>query len=167
MEKTLDHKQLNPIRCLAVDVDGVLTDGQVFYGGQGEWIRKYFIRDGIGLMTLKEQGFRTAFITRSRAEDIRLRAERLQVDFIAEGVKDKTEAFSQLLSKFDLKAEQVLYVGDDIIDLPIFEICGFSVAPSDAHESVAKRADWISSKPGGFGAVREVCDLLLEWGGKP
>lgn len=152
------------IKCLAVDVDGVLTDGTISLGASGQWIRHFFIRDGLGLLEVKKRGYKTAFITTSRAEDIRERAKNLKIDFFFEGADNKDAAFSELLSQTGFKAEEVAYIGDDTIDLPIFERCGIAISPCDAHESVLARAHVVTTSYGGRGAVREICDHLLDKG---
>lgn len=149
------------IKCLALDVDGVLTDGHIFLGPNGEWRRNFYIRDGLGLVLLKERGYKLALITTSSAEDIRARALNLKFDYFYEGATDKAVAFNDLLKKSGLQPTEIIYMGDDVIDLPVFELCPFTAAPADAHESVKKRARIITSAAGGRGAVRELCDELL------
>lgn len=150
------------IKCLAVDVDGVLTDGRIFLHQNGEWRRHFYIRDGLGLVMLRELGFKLAIITSSRAEDIRSRAKNLEIHYFYEGIKKKSVAFLDLIKKSGLNPNEIAYIGDDVIDLPIFELCGIAVAPSDAHPTVKKKAKYITQSKGGAGAVREVCDLLLK-----
>ncbi|MEQ1664959.1 MAG: HAD-IIIA family hydrolase [Bdellovibrionales bacterium] len=152
------------IKCLALDVDGVLTDGAIYLDSTGEWRRNFYIRDGLGMVRLKEHGYKLAIITTSLAEDIRKRAKNLEIDFFYEGAKDKASAFDDLLKKSGFKSSEIAFVGDDIIDLPVFEKCGISIAPADAHKSVKKRADVITKENGGRGAVREVCDILIAKG---
>lgn len=149
------------IKCLAVDVDGVLTDGTIFLGEGGEWRRSFFIRDGLGLLQVAERGYKTAFITTSSSEDIRERAKKLKIHYSYEGAHDKNRAFDELLKQGGFKAEEIAYIGDDVIDLPIFERCGVAIAPSDAHLIVRKKAHIITTAHGGRGAVREICDELL------
>lgn len=152
------------IKCLALDVDGVMTDGSIFMGANGEWLRNFFIRDGMGLVQLREKGYKLAIITNSLALDIRERAKKLKIDFFYEGQNDKSKAFHELLKASGLQSYEVAYMGDDVIDLPVFELCGLSLAPADAHPDVLKRAEWTSKCNGGRGAIREVCDLLLQKG---
>src|SRR6185312_12370883 len=140
--------KLKAIKCLATDVDGVLTDGHIYLGGENEWRRSFFIRDGMGIILLREKGYKTAFITSSRSEDIRKRAENLKINFFYDDAKNKAVAFAALLEQSGLEAREVLYVGDDVIDLPIFAKCGLSAAPSDAHPEVKKSADIVTNATG-------------------
>lgn len=160
-KRTVNWKK---IKCLAIDVDGVLTDGHIFLHENGEWRRHFYIRDGLGLVHLRERGFTLAVITTSRAEDIRSRMQNLKITHFYEGIERKDEAFRDLLTKTGLKPSEVAFIGDDVIDLPIFSICGISIAPSDAHTEVKKKANFITKNTGGRGAVREICDLLLAKG---
>jgi 3-deoxy-D-manno-octulosonate 8-phosphate phosphatase (KDO 8-P phosphatase) len=156
--------KLKQIKCLATDVDGVLTDGHIYLASENNWRRSFYIRDGLGFVLLKEKGYKTAFITSSRAEDIRLRAENLKIDFFFDAAKDKEGSFFELLKQGKYKPSEVLFIGDDVIDLPVFKSCGVTVAPADAHPDVLKRADIITKAHGGRGAAREICDLLLQFG---
>jgi 3-deoxy-D-manno-octulosonate 8-phosphate phosphatase (KDO 8-P phosphatase) len=155
------------IKCLALDVDGVMTDGSIFLGENGEWRRLYYIRDGMGLVLLKKRGYKLAIITSSLAKDIQERARNLKIDYFFENVADKAEAFQTLLNKSQFAADEIAFMGDDVIDLPVFDRCGVSAAPQDAHESVRAKAQFVSSYPGGRGAVREICDMILLNGGMP
>jgi 3-deoxy-D-manno-octulosonate 8-phosphate phosphatase (KDO 8-P phosphatase) len=112
-------------------------------------------------MLLREAGFKTAFITNSQSEDIRLRAERLKIDYVYEGAGQKGDVFRELCKKSHLKPDEILFIGDDIIDLPVFKLCGISVAPADAHPEVLKQAKIVTKANGGRGSVREICDILL------
>ncbi len=159
--KTVKQSEWKKIKCLALDVDGVMTDGHIILHDKGEWRRNFYIRDGMGLVLLREKGMKLAIITTSLAEDIRARAENLKIHYFYEGAKDKASAFADLLSQSGLKANEVAFIGDDVIDLPVFERCGISVAPRDAQPEVKKRARLVTKADGGRGAVREICDILL------
>lgn len=152
------------IKCLALDVDGVLTDGHIFLHTDGEWRRNFYIRDGLGLVMLRKSGYKLAVITSSQAEDIRSRVKNLEIDYYYEGCKEKLVAFRDLIKRSGFKANEIAYIGDDVIDLPIFERCGAAIAPHDAHASVKKKAQLITRADGGHGAVREICDILLSKG---
>jgi len=152
------------IKCLALDVDGVLTDGAIYLDSTGEWRRNFYIRDGLGIVHLREKGYKVAIITTSLAEDIRKRAKNLKIDYFYEGAKDKAAAFTNLLEKSGLNANEIAFIGDDVIDLPVFKKCGISVAPADAHKLVKKTADIVTEGRGGRGAVREICDVLMKKG---
>lgn len=157
----LTNKQLKKIRCLATDVDGVLTDGIIYMHSEGDWRRHFYIRDGIGLLEVQKNGIKTAFITSSLADDIKQRARNLKIDYFYDNAPDKGAAFEAFLKESQFKPDEVLYIGDDVIDLPIFKKCGISCAPKDAHHKVLKAANYVTKSSGGRGAVREVCDMLL------
>ncbi len=172
-------KRLRKIKCLAFDVDGVLTDGGVYFGGlpngatannstssdtRSDWCRIFNIRDGMGIVLLHEGGYKTAFITLSRATDIRLRAENLKVHYFFDFARDKAACFDNLLERSGFLAEEVAFIGDDVIDLPVFAKCGLSAAPADAHPEVLKKAHLVMKSNGGHGAARELCDLVLRHG---
>ncbi len=171
-------KRLRKIKCLAFDVDGVLTDGGVYFGGaingptnstsidqvRNDWRRVFNIRDGLGIILLHEQGYQTAFITLSRAMDIRLRAENLKIRHFFDFARDKGACFDELLQRSGLKADEIAFIGDDVIDLPVFKKCGLAAAPADAHPTVLKAAHVVTKSRGGHGAAREMCDLVLRYG---
>ncbi|MCB0350327.1 MAG: HAD hydrolase family protein [Bdellovibrionales bacterium] len=152
------------IKCLALDVDGVLTDGHIFQGLNGQWCRNFYIRDGMGLVLLKERGYKLALITSSLSDDIRDRAKKLKIDHVFDNVSNKAEAFKKLLQDSGLQPDEIAYMGDDIIDLPVLEQVGISLAPADAHIKVKNAVEIVTAASGGRGAVREVCDTLLEQG---
>ncbi len=166
------REQLKRIKCLAFDVDGVLTDGGVYFAGSGaaddgthtEWRRVFNIRDGLGIIRLHEKGYKTAFITLSRATDIRMRAENLKIHYFFDFARDKAACFDLLLERGGFRADEVAFIGDDIIDLPVFAKCGLSAAPADAHPEVLEAAQMIMPSRGGHGAARELCDLILRYG---
>jgi 3-deoxy-D-manno-octulosonate 8-phosphate phosphatase (KDO 8-P phosphatase) len=157
-------KNWQKIKCLAVDVDGVLTDGAIYLSDSGEWRRNFYIRDGLGLLHLREKGYKVAFITSTDSQDIKARAANLKIDHFYDGIKNKADAFRDLVRASGCKADEIAYVGDDVIDLPIFELCGISIAPNDAHAQVLSKARHITKACGGRGAVREICDLILSKG---
>ena len=160
-------KRLRKIKCLAFDVDGVLTDGGVYFEGlpnSNDWRRVFNIRDGMGIVLLHENGYKTAFITLSRATDIRLRAENLKIHYFFDFARDKAACFDNLLERSGLHAEEIAFIGDDVIDLPVFAKCGLSAAPADAHPEVLKSAHLVMKSCGGRGAARELCDLVLRYG---
>lgn len=156
--------RLSKIKCLLLDVDGILTDCRVFLDSSGEWRRFFSIRDGYGLVRLHESGYLTGIITASKAKDIHARAEVLKMNFMQEGSLDKKPAFENILKTSGLRPEEVAYMGDDLFDLPVLESVGFSATVSDAMDEVQQRVHYIAKRPAGNGAVREVCDLILKFG---
>lgn len=157
-------KRLRKIRCLATDVDGVLTDGHIWLDTSGEWRRQFYIRDGLGIVYLRKAGYQLAFITTSRSQDIAARAKNLEIHHTFDGAHDKDAAFTELLRRTGFKPEEIAFVGDDIIDLPVFRRCGLAIAVADAMPDVIAESHWVSNFDGGRGAIREVCDLLLKHG---
>lgn len=150
------------IELVIFDVDGVMTDGSLFLGDDGQEYKAFNSLDGHGMRMLQEGGVRVAIITGRTSNVVEHRMKDLGVDLIYQGYRDKTPAFESLLSEVKLSMEQVAYVGDDVVDLPVMSRVGFAVAVQSAHPYVKKHAHWITQHSGGRGAVRDVCELLLE-----
>ncbi|MDP1677924.1 MAG: HAD-IIIA family hydrolase [Bacteroidota bacterium] len=167
MKKTLTAK-LKKIKLLATDVDGVLTDAGAYYSEDGIELKKFNIRDGMGIVLLRKAGYKIAFVTTENTKIVEKRAERLQVDDLIQGSYNKMEALEKLLQKYSLKWEEIAFIGDDINDIPVLKKVGFSAAPANATAINKKIADFVTKSDGGHGAVREVCDLLLDlkWKGE-
>ncbi len=153
--------KLSEVRMLAVDVDGVLTDGTLYYGPQGETIKAFHVRDGMGIRMLLERGIGFAVITGRRCEALDKRLADLGVQYYYPDCKDKRRALQDLLEKTSMEAHQVAFLGDDVADLPVMECAGVAIAVRDADLRVCDQADWITNLCGGRGAVREVCDTIL------
>ena len=149
------------IRLLALDVDGVLTDGRLYFDSQGNELKAFNSRDGLGLKALQKFGIQLAIITGRKSPMVAVRATQLNIEHVYQGSNDKLGAYMDLLGKTGLAAEQVCYAGDDWIDLPVLRRVGLSVTVPDADEEVKKRVHWVTSRAGGHGAVREICDLIL------
>jgi 3-deoxy-D-manno-octulosonate 8-phosphate phosphatase (KDO 8-P phosphatase) len=149
------------IRLLALDVDGVLTDGRLYYDNAGNETKAFSTRDGLGLRLLAIQGIELALITARTSEIVKRRAAELGITRIYQGSIRKLDAFHELLAATGLAPEQVCYAGDDWLDLPILERAGLAVTPADGDPLVRQRAHWTTTRPGGNGAVREICDLIL------
>lgn len=155
-------KNLKNIKALVVDVDGILTDGTIWWHSPGEWRRNFNIYDGFGIRELVKEGFTVAMITGSNAEDIRERKQKLNIHYIYEGVEDKIPSFEDFLKKTGFKDSEVAYIGDDLPDVPVLKRVGFSASVPTAMPQAKKAAMYITKKDGGKGAVRELCDLLIE-----
>lgn len=155
-------------RLVIFDIDGVLTDGSLFYDNQGQEYKAFNSKDGHGIRMLLESGLEMALITGRKSELVLHRADNLKVprDRIWQGYRDKRPAFDDLLAKTGLKAENIAYVGDDVVDLPVMAQVGFAIAVQDAHYFVRQHAHWVTEATGGRGAAREVCELLLHTQGK-
>ena len=158
----------NNIRLIILDVDGVLTDGGLYFDNQGQEYKAFNSQDGHGIRLLLENDIQVALITGRQSELLLHRANNLKLspDLIYQGYRDKLPAFEDLLQKTNLDKSQVAYIGDDVIDLPIMSQVGLSIAVKNANWFVKEHTDWICSKKGGHGAVREVCELLLDAQGK-
>jgi YrbI family 3-deoxy-D-manno-octulosonate 8-phosphate phosphatase len=149
------------VRLLAVDVDGVLTDGGMYYGSSGEVMKKFNTRDAMGLALVRLDGMRVALITGEDSPIARARAAKLRIEDVFCGIDDKLECLDRLLAATGLSRDQVAYVGDDVNDLPVLEAVGLAVAVADAVRAVRQVAHYVTARPGGGGAVREACELLL------
>ncbi len=149
---------------LVLDVDGVLTDCRLWMDSNGDWKRFYSIRDGVGIKRLIESGYKLAVITGTKAEDIRQRVKNLGIQFFYEGATDKIPSFLELQKQSGIQAEEMAYLGDDIYDIPLIQAVAFGAAVPEAVEEVIEVAQYITKRPGGNGAVREVCDLIYKHG---
>jgi len=156
--------KLRNIKMLVLDVDGVLTDCRIWMDSGGEWRRFFSIRDGVGIKRLIESGYKLAVITGSKAEDIRQRVKNLGIQFFYEGAADKVPSFLELQKQSGLKVEEMACVGDDIFDIPLIQAVAFGVTVPEAVDEVIEAADYVTKRPGGNGAVREVCDLIYKHG---
>lgn len=153
------------IKAIVLDVDGVLTDGLMGYGAHEE-IKFFNVRDGHGIKMAIRSGLKVGILSGRSSNANRKRAEELGLDFIYEGQKDKAVGFRQLLQENDLKAEECLYIGDDVIDIPVLRQVGVAVAVADASDELTEFCDFRTENGGGRGAVREVIEWLLKEQGK-
>lgn len=163
----MDHintETLSKIRMLVCDLDGVFTDGRIWLDSNGHWKRMFYVRDGVGIKRLQKAGYLTAIITMSDAEDVRRRAAYLGVDHFYDKVLEKETSYTDLLAKTKLKANQTAYIGDDLPDVPILQKCGWSISVPNGSDEVKKIAHYVTKSPGGQGAIREVCEILLKYG---
>lgn len=158
-------EKASKIKALVFDIDGVLTNGQIGYCGSEE-VKFFDVKDGHGIKLAKRAGYIVGAISGRSGQANRKRAEELGLDFLYEGKKKKGEAFDAFLVEFNLKGEECLFIGDDVIDIPIFRKVGISVAVADAPPYVAELCDFTTKLPGGRGAVREVIDWILKENGQ-
>lgn len=149
------------IKLFAMDVDGVLTDGGMYYSKEGEVMKKFNTRDGMGIELLRKNGIIPVIITKEKSEIVTKRGEKLKVEEVYMGVEDKLEVTKRLIKKYNLSFDEIAYIGDDINDLPVLEKVGLSFAPNDAILEVKQIVDHITSKKGGEGAFREAVDFIL------
>lgn len=149
------------VRLLCVDVDGTLTDAGMYYGPDGEVMKKFNTRDGMGLARVREAGVAVAIISSEDSAIIHARAAKLRIDDVYRGATDKVAAVQELCAKHGLQMQEVAFVGDDLNDLAALGAVGLAFAPADAARSVREAADYVATRRGGDGAVREVCELLI------
>jgi 3-deoxy-D-manno-octulosonate 8-phosphate phosphatase (KDO 8-P phosphatase) len=161
MSRSVPPKLLKRIRALVLDVDGVLTDGGMYYGPGGEGLKRFNVKDGMGLRLVLEAGIAVALISGEASEILRRRAEKLQIADVFIGVEDKLKTMEGFLAARKVAVEDAAYVGDDVNDLPPMSKVGLPVAVADAAPQVRKAARWITTRRGGDAAVREVCDAIL------
>ncbi len=153
---------LQIIHIFATDVDGVLTDGGMYYSESGEELKKFNSHDGMGIKLLQEAGLVTAFVTKEKTAIVERRGAKLAVPEVHQGVEDKAAVLKGLAEKYGLTMSQIAFIGDDVNDLGALKAVGFSAAPADAAPSVLKVVTYVCRMRGGEGAVREVADLILK-----
>lgn len=150
-------------RLFVMDVDGTLTDGKIYMSPEGESFKAFDVRDGYGIKDiLKKYHVKTAVITGRESEIVRRRARELDIDYVYQGVSDKLACLERLMEKEGCSFGEVVYVGDDVNDLPCMEKAGLSCCPGDAHEDIKKISKYVAGAGGGQGAVREVIDRMIE-----
>lgn len=153
---------LSDIKIFISDVDGVMTDARIWLNTNNEWCRHFSIFDGMGLKRLQAAGIKTGIITASVAHDVRERFKFLKVDYFHEGAKNKLENLNQILEESGFTSSQVCYIGDDLMDLPVIEKVGYGVTVPHAMKVIKDKADYTTKALGGFGAVREICEMILK-----
>jgi 3-deoxy-D-manno-octulosonate 8-phosphate phosphatase (KDO 8-P phosphatase) len=150
------------IRLAIFDVDGVLTDGSLYIGDDGQEYKAFNSRDGHGMVLLRQTGVTLAIITGRSSEVVRIRMASLGVNHVYQGIQDKLAAYEELKQTLGMTDEAIAYVGDDVMDLPVLRRAGLAVAVADAHPLVQRHAHWRTASPGGRGAARDFCELLME-----
>lgn len=155
-------ERLKAVKAVLLDVDGVLTDGGIYYDPTGREIKRFHVADGLGIELLKQAGIRVAILSGRASEALTRRAAELRILECYQGVRDKKAQIERLRQQWQLKQEELLYVGDDLNDLPAFETVGVRVAVANSAPELKARADFVTRAPGGNGAVREVCEWLLK-----
>jgi 3-deoxy-D-manno-octulosonate 8-phosphate phosphatase (KDO 8-P phosphatase) len=150
------------IKLLIFDVDGVLTDGSLFIGDDGQEYKAFHSQDGHGIKMLQKHGVRCAIITGRTSRVVEHRMRNLGIDLVYQGQHDKLEGFAELMARVGLEPEEVAYLGDDVVDLPVMRQVGLAIAVQDAHPWVIRHAHWQTPRGGGRGAARDVCEMLLE-----
>jgi 3-deoxy-D-manno-octulosonate 8-phosphate phosphatase (KDO 8-P phosphatase) len=156
------HPALRRVQLLVLDVDGVLTDGRLFYGAKGESLKAFHVRDGHGIKQVGAAGIAVAIISGRKSAAVAKRARELGIKHVTQGATDKLAALTRLVTARKVALEHCAVVGDDTPDRPILQVAGLAIAVADAHADALTAAHLVTSRPGGHGAVREVCDWLLE-----
>ena len=149
------------IRLLVMDVDGVMTDGKITYTSDGQELKSFNIKDGLGIKRAQASGIETAIITGRKSPMVEQRARELGIAHLVQGREDKLAALADLVDQMNLSLDQVAYIGDDLPDLTAIESVKLGACPADAATEVKSKANWVSTRSGGDGCVRELCDLLV------
>ena len=150
------------IKLLIFDVDGVLTDGGLFIGDDGQEYKSFNSKDGLGMKMLQQAGVKIAIITARTSNVVTQRMQSLGIKHVYQGQSEKLPAFEKILTELDLTNEQVAYVGDDVVDLPVMLKVGLSITVADGHHLVKEHAHWQTPSNGGRGAARDVCELIMQ-----
>lgn len=156
------EQRIAPIQMILCDVDGVLTDGRISFDNQGIEIKSFHARDGMGIKLWQKAGGQFGLLTARTSHIVKVRAAELGVELVRQGFSDKLPIAQQIMKAHGLTPEQICYVGDDLTDLQLISQVGLGVAVADAATEVREAAAWITSQPGGFGAVRELIELILK-----
>ena len=150
------------IKLLVLDVDGVLTDGRIIYGNYGDEIKNFYVNDGLGIFMVKKSGIKCVILTAKGSKVVTRRAKELRVDRVYQNFHYKVKGLKKICKKFKVKEEEICFIGDDVIDVPVLKKVGLAVCPPNAMEEVKPFAHLITDDSGGRGAVREVCNFLLK-----
>lgn len=149
------------LKLMIFDVDGVLTDGTLYFSEAGTELKAFNARDGHGIKMLRQSGVEVAILSARTSRAVEMRAVELGISVIEQGAADKGAAFESLVARLRVPAAAAGYMGDDVVDLPVFKRCGFAVSVPEAPEMVRERVHHVTRTPGGRGAVREVCELIM------
>jgi len=161
----MNKEIIKNIKAILVDVDGVLTDGGIYYDGNGNELKKFNVKDGQIIKYLKNNLIILGVITGRTSIAVDKRVKELGFDFYRKGISDKVESLNEFLNIYNLKTDEVAYMGDDIIDLAILNLVGFSGTPADSRKYIKERVDFIANSKGGDGAFRDFADYILEQNG--
>lgn len=150
------------VRLMLFDVDGVLTDGKLWYGPSGEALKSFHALDGHGIKQLMQSGIVVALLSGRTSPALTLRAAELGIAHVLQGIEDKLASFELLRATLGIAAGETGFAGDELVDLPVLRRCGFACAPRQAHQLVREHVHYVTRAPGGGGAVREICDFLMQ-----
>ena len=162
----MTEDKLKQIKMVLLDVDGVLTSGDIIYSDSGEQIKIFNVRDGVGIRLLKEAGLKVGIITGRKGKALHHRCVNLGIDLIFDGVRRKDKVLDDITARTGIPKDAMAFMGDDLPDLPVMKRVGLAVAVGDAHEIIRRKAHIITSAPGGKGAVREISEAILKAQGK-
>lgn len=154
--------RISPVRLLLLDVDGVLSDGRIVYDAHGTEIKTFDVKDGHGIKMLQKAGIIVGIVSGRTSRVVNVRAKELGIDILYQGISDKTLPYNEITEQLGLRDEEIAYIGDDVVDLPILRRVGFAVATADAVDDIRPYVHYVTNRYGGRGAVREVCDLILK-----
>ncbi len=157
----MPRKSAAAIRLLVLDVDGVLTDGRLYFGPKGEALKLFHVRDGLGIQQVKQAGIEVAVISGRKSKMTEIRCRELGVEHVHQGAKDKVAVLEKLCARLKIEPAECACVGDDLPDVPVMRKVALAFAVADAHSDARHAAHLLTKLPGGHGAVREVCDYLL------
>jgi YrbI family 3-deoxy-D-manno-octulosonate 8-phosphate phosphatase len=156
------NDKISKIKIVLTDIDGVLTDGGLYYTDEGLVMKKFFVRDGMGAVLLKENGLEVGILSSDKSEIATARGKRLNLELVYYGVKDKRQVLDEICFLRNVKMENLAFIGDDVNDVEALKAVGLSACPKDAVESVGSIVDYVCKKEGGRGAFRELADLILK-----
>ncbi|PIE47034.1 MAG: HAD family hydrolase [Gammaproteobacteria bacterium] len=159
-------KKAKNVKLLALDVDGILSDGKIIYDVNGVETKTFYVQDGVGIKALQDNGVIVAIITGRTSPMVAKRAQELNIKYIVQGRDDKITALTELIEDLDLSFADCAYMGDDLPDIKALQAVGFSASVPNAHQEVVKYVDMVTTRCGGYGAVREVADTILKGIGK-
>lgn len=154
--------KIKKIKILIMDVDGVLTDGRIVLGDFGSEIKLFNVHDGFGIALWRMAGYKSAIITANHSKAVKRRAKMLKIDKLYQKALDKLSVYNELKNIFNAKDEEICFIGDDIVDVPVLKRVGFSCSVPNAIEDVKPQVDYITKKQGGHGAIREIIELILK-----
>ncbi len=169
-----DHKsisndlndRINKIRAILLDVDGVMTNGRIVLDFKGREVKFFNVQDGMGIYIARKAGLIVGIITGRDSDVVRHRARELNIDFLSQGAKNKLKPLEEFKKKFNIEDEEICFVGDDLLDLPIMVRCGLPVSVRNGRDEIKENSKYVTGAEGGFGAVREAIELILKSQGK-
>lgn len=158
----MNNPDFKNIKILLLDVDGILTDGTITYTNSGDELKSFSVKDGLGIRLLVDSGIRVAVATARESNIVNRRCKELGISPVYQGIKDKSKIFEIIKEEFNFQKEEISFMGDDLIDIPLLNLCGLPITVPEACDEVKDVCLYITDKNGGKGAVREVCEEILK-----